>query len=216
MASRPRPNPTPGSGRGRGGRRPRQGSAGARRTTLVGASAAPSPPASRAKLTGRAAILFLVMLVLAVSYASSARAWLRQRSEINDLNSQIAQSQAAVGQLEKTQRRWHDPAYLEDQARCRFDWVMPGETGYSVVDASGTPLACAGASTLSPPVASTSSASSDTWYQGVWNTVVRAGQDPAAVKAAKKSGPHPAKRIGAHVKQGADQGQPRHTGTSGR
>ncbi|MBA2559323.1 MAG: hypothetical protein H0V07_05440, partial [Propionibacteriales bacterium] len=46
----------------------------------TGSTAAASP--STARLTWRALILVLVMLVLAVSYASSARAWLKQRSEI--------------------------------------------------------------------------------------------------------------------------------------
>jgi hypothetical protein len=163
-------------------------------------------------------ILFLVMLVLAVSYASSARAWLRQRSEINDLNAQISASQAAVSGLEKTRQRWHDPAYIEEQARCRFNWVLPGETGYSVLDANGDPLACAGTSTLTNPVAPSTGTTKDSWYQSAWGSVVEAGQDPAEVAAAKRSGPHPAQRIGTKG-QLEDSGKPGRTPgstTSGR
>jgi cell division protein FtsB len=213
MASRPRPASTPGSNPGRAGRRPRQprqGSTAVRRTTKVGAPAGEPAGSSRATFTGRAAILVLVMLVLAVSYASSARAWLRQRGEINDLTAQISQRQAAVDQLEQTRRRWHDPAYLEEQARCRFGWVMPGETGYSVIDANGDHLACSTGSTLSRPV-DTSAPDTDTWYQNAWGTVVEAGQTPAEVAAAKQPEHQPATRITEHQTQdtrpsGAQQG----------
>jgi cell division protein FtsL len=54
---------------------------------------------SRARFTGRVAILLLVAAVLAVSYASSARAWLQQRSDISSLRSQIVQSKAAIATL---------------------------------------------------------------------------------------------------------------------
>ncbi len=183
---------------------------------MVGASVAPAPPRSKAKLTGRAAILFLVMLVLAVSYASSARAWLRQRNEISALTDQIANSKAAVAQLHQTNRRWHDRSYIEEQARCRFNWVMPGETGYTVLDSSGKPVTCTGSSTLSSPV-SAAPASTHAWYQAAWDSVVQAGQDPATLAAAKQSGPHPAKRIGVTGRQDSRQpGQRHRTSSAGR
>jgi cell division protein FtsB len=161
---------------------------------LVGATAvAPKAAASRAKFTGRAAILLLVMLVLAVSYASSARAWLRQHSEINDLNAEITQRQAAVAALQQTTRRWRDPAYVETQARLRFGWVMPGEIGYRVIDSNGH-LLSDGANTLSQPV-TTGSSGSGAWWQNEWGSVVAAGQDPAAEAAAKQAQRQPAQQI---------------------
>ena len=94
----------------------------------------------RPRLTGRAAILVLVLAVLAVSYASSMRAYLQQRSHIDDLKAQIAQREADIDELEREKRRWHDPAYVEAQARDRFGYVMPGETSYVVLDEDGEPL----------------------------------------------------------------------------
>ena len=79
------------------------------------ASASPGPAASRAatapaerrrpRLTGRAAILVLVLAVLTVSYASSLRAYLQQRDQIGDLKSQIALRRASIEDLERENAR---------------------------------------------------------------------------------------------------------------
>ena len=86
------------------------------------------------------AILVVVLAVLVVSYASSMRAYLQQRSHINDLRAQIASSQSDIKTLEREQRRWQDDAYIETQARERFGWMLPGETGYQVIDRNGKPM----------------------------------------------------------------------------
>lgn len=86
------------------------------------------------------AVLVLVAAVLVVSYASSMRAYLQQRSDMNRLREQISTSQRHITQLEREKRRWDDKAYVEAQARQRFGWVMPGETSYQVLDRDGKPL----------------------------------------------------------------------------
>ena len=86
------------------------------------------------------AVLVVVVAVLVVSYASSMRAYLQQRSHINDLNAQIDSSERDIKALEREKRRWQDDAYVETQARERFGWVMPGETGYQVIDRDGKPM----------------------------------------------------------------------------
>jgi cell division protein FtsB len=193
MPSRPRPKSAPSPGRDRAGRRPRTGSTAARRTSKVAGSgtAAPratqstppvvptptSPPSSTARFTGRAAILVLVVAVLAVSYASSARAWLQQRSDISALRTDIAQRKAAIATLEQSERRWHDPAYIEAQARLRFGWVMPGQIGYRVIDANGEVLSDGGSS-LSRPAGS-NAGSAPAWWESAWGSVVEAGKSPA-------------------------------------
>ncbi|MEJ7741524.1 MAG: septum formation initiator family protein [Nocardioidaceae bacterium] len=151
---------------------------------------------STATLTGRAAIVLLVLAVLAVSYASSVRAWLNQRSEINAMNAEISEQQAAVAELEQTKRRWQDPAYLEAQARLRFSLVMPGETGYGVIDEDGSVLSDGGG--LSEPVGERESTEQPEWWETAWGSVVEAGVDPVAADAAKptKSKRTPLERIG--------------------
>jgi cell division protein FtsB len=125
-------------------------------------------------LTGRAAILALLLAALVVSYASSLRAWLEQHREISSLQSQIATTRDSVAEMRQEKARWRDPAYIEAQARERFAWVLPGEIGFTVVDGDGHP---AGNDLLnpanSPPVG-------EEWWQRTWGSVVAAGKQPKA------------------------------------
>src|SRR5690242_6560729 len=84
----------------------------------------PRPRRRGPRVTSRAVILLVVLAVLAMSYASSMRAYLQQRSHIADVKAQIAQRQADIDQLEREKRRWHDPAYVQAQARERFGYLM--------------------------------------------------------------------------------------------
>ncbi|KQY55612.1 MULTISPECIES: FtsB family cell division protein [unclassified Nocardioides] len=94
----------------------------------------------RPKLTGRGTVLVLVLAVLTVSFASSMRAYLEQQSHISDLHAQIDETTQDIGQLEREKRRWDDEAYVKAQARERLNYIMPGETGYMVLDENGDPL----------------------------------------------------------------------------
>ncbi|GAA1921982.1 cell division protein DivIC [Nocardioides marmoribigeumensis] len=96
--------------------------------------------ALRSRLTGRAAVLVLVVCALLVSYASSLRAHLDQRSHIHALQQSIADSHREIAALKREKQRWKDPAYVEAQARARFAFGFPGEIGYQVLDDDGTPL----------------------------------------------------------------------------
>jgi hypothetical protein len=82
----------------------------------------------------------VVLAVLFVSYASSLRAYIAQRSHNEELEAQIASDQHAIANLKQEQRRWNDEAYIEAQARERFGWVLPGEVGLRVIGSDGRPL----------------------------------------------------------------------------
>jgi cell division protein FtsB len=138
----------------------------------------------QSRLTGRAAILVLVLAVLAVSYASSLRAYLQQRDQIDDLESQIAEREASIGDLEREKDRWDDPAYVMQEARKR-GYILPGETPFVVVDADGEPLT---ESELDDP-SSVGDDEAPAWYDGVWRSVKVAGNPPTRVP------PPPEKRI---------------------
>ncbi|HEX2893972.1 MAG TPA: septum formation initiator family protein [Marmoricola sp.] len=120
--------------------------AGRPRNTRPGARGGPArsrataAPAPRARFTNRAAILLVVLAVLVISYASSMRAYLQQRDQIDSLKQRIASSKVDIAKAEREKRRWQDPAYVEAQARERFGWVLPGETSYQVLGANGQPL----------------------------------------------------------------------------
>ncbi|WP_346387850.1 septum formation initiator family protein [Nocardioides sp.] len=131
----------------------------------------------RPRLTGRAAILVLVLAVLTVSYASSMRAYLQQRAHIQDLKSQIAQREIDIDNLEREKRRYADPAYVKAQARERFGYVMPGETSYVVLDENGKPLQSE--STLNDP-SSVIQQAPDAWWGDAWESVQLAGNPPKA------------------------------------
>lgn len=165
-------------------RNPRGGPGGSRRPGQRGnprarGAAVPTPgPAAtgrKPRLTGRAAILVLVVAVLTVSYASSMRAYLQQRSHIEDLKTQIAQRETSIDELEREKRRWHDPAFVQAQAHERFGYVMPGETSYVVLGEDGKPLQSQ--TSLTDP--STITRKTPTaWWTEEWKSVQLAGNPP--------------------------------------
>jgi cell division protein FtsB len=89
----------------------------------------------RPNLTGRAAMLALVVCMLAISLAYPLREYLAQRSDIGQLRAEVSEQEKRVAELRKARERWSDPAYVEAQARERLHYVMPGETSYVVLGA---------------------------------------------------------------------------------
>ena len=174
LRPRGRSGPGRGSGSGRGGRLP---------VPAVGSKPPLAP--HRPRLTGRAAILVLVLAVLAVSYASSMRAYLQQRAQISDLLTQIDERKANISKLEREKRRYEDPAFVRAQARERFGYVMPGERSYVVLDEDGEPLDTE--SSLSDP-SSVVDQTPDAWWGDAWASVELAGNPP-------KPAPVPLKEI---------------------
>ena len=157
-------------------RRPARRVAQRSRPVAQPAGAAPGAAPRRSRLTGRAAILVLVLAVLTVSYASSMRAYVQQRAHITELKTLIAQREVSIDDLEREKRRWDDPAYVQQQARERFGYVMPGETSYVVLGADGKPLESRG--TLTDP--ETVLARTPTpWWDNAWKSVELAGLPPA-------------------------------------
>ncbi|WP_189950066.1 FtsB family cell division protein [Streptomyces alanosinicus] len=90
--------------------------------------------ARRSRLTGRAALLALVLCSMIVALAYPMRQYVSQRAQISDLQRQQEQARKRVEQLRDLKARWQDDSYAEQQIRLRLHYVMPGETGYIVVD----------------------------------------------------------------------------------
>src|SRR5690349_20875232 len=133
----------------------------------------------RSRFTGRAMVLVLVLSVLTISYASSLKAYFQQHSQIEDLHAQIASSQGSITKLEDEKARWKDPAYVREQARARFGYLMPGQTSYVVIGENGKPLAAQ--ATLSDPRTS-SSRTPTAWWTTEWRSVQLAGNPPSRAK----------------------------------
>ena len=110
--------------------------------------------ARRTALTGRAAILAVVLAVLGLSVAYPLRQYLVQRAEINRLSRQVHEQQRRVVELQAEQQRWDDPAYVKAQARKRLHFCMPGETCYVTIDGSSSEQP-GGDTTIRPSVAAT-------------------------------------------------------------
>ena len=117
----------------------------------------------------------LVVAVLTVSYASSLRAALQQRSHIADLKAQIAERSASIDDLEREKRRWHDPAFVQAQARERFGYLMPGQTSYVVLGEDGKPLE---SDTELPDPSDVREREPEAWWGPVWKSAELAGDPP--------------------------------------
>jgi cell division protein FtsB len=157
----------------------RRGDQPKRRTT--GTPAGPVRTRGSRNLTGRAAVVLLVLGALIVSYAQSLRVWFDQHQQITSLQQEIRDREKRVGELNNEIERWDDNAYVKAQARQRLGWVMPGEVGYRVIGADGKPVGAPPAP--SAPSDGTADAQKPTWYTKLWGSVEGAGQPPApAVK----------------------------------
>jgi cell division protein FtsB len=129
----------------------------------------------RSRLTGRAAILVLVLAVLAVSSASYLRAYLQQRHHLEDLRAEVAEREASIDDLQQETERRKDPAFITKEAR-ELGYIWPGETPYVVVD-GGAPLTD---SELDDPD-SVGEQEERAWYDDVWTSVEVAGDPPTRI-----------------------------------
>ncbi|MFF2811516.1 septum formation initiator family protein [Streptomyces sp. NPDC058000] len=123
----------------------------------------------RNRLTGRAALLALVMCSLVVALAYPIRQYISQRSDISDQRRKAQDAAAALDRLRDEKARWQDPAYVQQQARRHLHYIMPGETGYIVQDGSGVRAAPKAAKAAQLP-----------WYDKLWESVDRADTAHAA------------------------------------
>ena len=154
---------------------------------VSGVGASPLGPSRRpsrlaSSLTTRAIALVVVLLVLTISYASSLRIYFAQSHEIASTRAEIAERQQRISELEGTVARWGEPDYVRTQARQRLGWVVPGETGYQVVDAEGNPLG--GGAEIESSTA-TADQPQDAWWAELWGSV-QAADKPAPAKPKEK------------------------------
>jgi len=82
-----------------------------------------------ARLTGRAVVLILVAAALVMTLAFPIREYLAQRAAISAAEQRAAMLEVRVGNLQDQVNRWQDDDFVEQQARERLHYVMPGETG---------------------------------------------------------------------------------------
>jgi cell division protein FtsB len=130
------------------------------------------PTVTRAwsNLTGRAAVLALVVCLLAISLAYPLREYLAQRGDISDTRAAVAEQEKSVAALRNEEKRWQDPAYVERQARERLHFVMPGETSYVVLEPDEAPSPDGVVTSAPRPV------KRSPWFTDLWHTAEVAGK----------------------------------------
>ncbi len=135
------------------------------------------------------AILASILVMLAITLIPAMRSTFSQQSQIDGLHDRITQQREKVAALEQEQRRWGDPAYVEQQARERLKFVRVGEKSFTVIDPdSASATEVTGGARIADP-AQTSSANVP-WYGELWQSMVIA--DTPAEAATRAPSPAPA------------------------
>ncbi|MDQ1010330.1 FtsB family cell division protein [Streptomyces sp. NPDC002867] len=116
--------------------------------------------ARRSRLTGRAAFLALVVCSLVVALAYPMRQYVSQRAEIAEQERRMAEAREQVEELRDEKARLQDDMYIRRLAREHLHYVLPGETGYTVIDPE-----------TAEERREDESAADRPWYSNVWNGV---------------------------------------------
>jgi cell division protein FtsB len=119
------------------------------------------------KLTGRAALLAVVICAIALSLAYPVREYIAQRQQIDQLLAQqqslAGEVQALQGQDTKLSQTW----YIEQEARDQLHMCFPQETCYEVVSGQSA-----------KPQSAKPQAAADPWYGKLWASVQQADAQP--------------------------------------
>ena len=89
------------------------------------------------RITGRALALLVVVGALLVAAMYPLRAYLAERSQITDLEQQVAQLERQDADHDRQIAQLHDAQYLERLARECLGMIRPGEIGFVVVPKHG-------------------------------------------------------------------------------
>jgi cell division protein FtsB len=127
----------------------------------------PARPLRPTKLTGRAALLAVVMCAIALSLAYPVREYIGQRRQIDQLLATQQSLSQQVKNLQAEQKQFSDPSYIEQQARDQLHYCMTGEKCYVIIGNSPAPDA--------GPAKTTTATS---WYSKLWGSVQKADQNP--------------------------------------
>ncbi|ARQ70311.1 FtsB family cell division protein [Streptomyces marincola] len=132
-------------------------------------------PPRRSRLTGRAAVLALVVCTLIVALAYPLRQYIQQRADIDELRRQTEEERARVAELRDDKARWQDPSFVEQQARERLNFLRPGEVGYVLPqeEAADGEEDEDGRRTRGAPAPGP-------WYDSLWETIDRADRADGA------------------------------------
>jgi cell division protein FtsB len=135
------------------------------KTTSAAQAAAIAAASRSTRLTGRAALLAVVICAIALSLAYPVREYLAQRQQIDQLLAQQQATEAQVAGLQQQAAALARTPYIEQQAEDRLHMCFPDEQCYEVI---------AGYSPAAPPPGKPPA---DPWYAKLWQSVQRADQE---------------------------------------
>jgi type II secretory pathway pseudopilin PulG len=123
-------------------------------------------------------VLGAVGVVLALLILPFFQKWLIQRSEIESARAQVSLARRDVASLKLQRARWADAEYVKAQARARLNYVMPGETGFVLVNPKRTPSRSAdpGKSAAQVPTGDRP------WFSDIWLSA-QVAADPSGMNS---------------------------------
>ena len=172
MASTRRNPDRPSGAAGRSPRASRAGASRAKRSRAAPPRRVVVPKAIRVRrstLTARAAILAVAVASVALALALPFKVWVAQRGQISSLQAQTREQEQRVAALKQEQQRWQDPAYVEQQARLRLHYALPGEKTYVVLGKPKKHHKTASTAPSGPTL-------TGPWYSRLWQSVEAAGK----------------------------------------
>ena len=141
------------------------------KTNNAAQAAAIAAAARSTRLTGRAALLAVVICAIALSLAYPVREYIAQRQQIDQLLARQQATAAQVAALQQEAAELGQTSYIEQRAEDELHMCFPDEQCYEVI--SGQPP-------RSP--ASSKQAALDPWYDKVLQSVKRADAQPGKGK----------------------------------
>jgi cell division protein FtsB len=88
----------------------------------------------RRTVTGRALVLGAVVILLLVLLASPLQRYFASRGALSSAATQYQQDKSELAKLKQQLALWSDPGFIQQQARQRLEYAMPGDTVYVVVN----------------------------------------------------------------------------------
>ena len=115
------------------------------------------------RLTGRAALLAVVICAIALSLAYPVREYIAQRQQIDQLLALQQTNAAQVQALEQENGRLTQTWYVEQQAEDELHMCFPQEQCYEVVSGQSAKTTVAAPQAVADP-----------WYAKLWDSVQKA------------------------------------------
>jgi cell division protein FtsB len=120
------------------------------------------------RLTGRAALLAVVICAIALSLAYPVREYIAQRQQIDQLLAEQQTMSAQVKALSEERTRLSQDWYVEQEARDELHMCFPQEQCYVVISGQPAKRSAAGPQLVADP-----------WYAKLWQSVQRADAQPS-------------------------------------